>query len=388
MDFRDTEENAKFRSDLRTWLRGKVDALGAIPDSYEDRLRWWRPWQQRLHEAGYTGLSWPSEYGGRAAGAIQQAIFYEECERAGAPERLDVIGSGFAGPTLIEHGTDEQKQRFLNPILVGEELWCQLFSEPGAGSDLAALKTRAEKVDGGWKIYGQKVWTSLAQISDCAILLARTSDAPKHKGISFFILPMKQEGVSVRPLPNMIGVSGFNEVFLDGAFVPDNYLVGELNKGWRVAMSTLGYERVAIATGRVNTLQLINELIELASTLVDDEGEALIKDPMVRQTIAKFYSCVVLQRLTGKRILSGLEKGSPGPEASTAKLFTTPLVEEICDYALELMGVAGLQVPDKNNPLQSKLVRLAYQARGTSIAGGTSFIQKNILAERVLGLPK
>ena len=186
MDFNDTPENAEFRAELRNWLESIVATLGEMPDNYEERLAWWRPWQQQLHSAGYAGLAWPKEYGGRAAGAIQQAIFYEECDRAGAPDRLDVIGSGFAGPTIMEHGTDAQKKRYLNPILLGEQLWCQLFSEPGAGSDLAALKTKAIQVEGGWKIEGQKVWTSLAQISEYAILLARTSDAPRHKGISLF----------------------------------------------------------------------------------------------------------------------------------------------------------------------------------------------------------
>jgi len=390
MDFRDKEEDAQFRSTLRQWLVETVPQMGSAPDKLESRVEWWRPWQKRLHTAGYSGLSWPKEFGGQSKGAIQQAIFYEECDLADAPERLDVIATGFAGPTIIEYGTSEQKKRFLDPILSGDELWCQLFSEPGAGSDLAALKAKAVRDEeaGGWRIYGQKVWTSGAQISDFAILLARTSDAPKHKGISYFILPMRQEGVTVKPLKQMLGYAGFNEVFLDGAFVPDNLLVGELNKGWRVAMSTLGYERATIATGRVNTLRLIKDLISLVNDTRGRNGRPLSQDPKVRSIVSGFYSRVILQRLTGKRILAGLEKGSPGPEASTAKLFSTPLVEEICDYALSILGMEG-QLESFDQPTsQTKWLRLAYQARGTSIAGGTTFIQRNILAERVLGLPR
>ena len=178
---------------------------------------------------------------------LQQAIFFEECDRAGAPDRMNVIGAGVAGPTLIEYGTASQKQRFLDRILTGEELWCQLFSEPGAGSDLAALKTRAERDGDGWRIHGQKVWTSLAQVAEYAILLARTGEGERHEGISFFVLPMRQAGVVVRPLRQMLGGAEFNEVFLDGAYVPGDLLVGQLNSGWKVAMSTLGYERAAIA---------------------------------------------------------------------------------------------------------------------------------------------
>jgi len=396
MDFRDAPEDAEFRATLKAWLSEHAPLFGEPPHELPERAAWWRPWQQRLHAAGYAGLAWPPEYGGRGASVLQQAIFFEECDRAGAPDRLDVIGSGFAGPTLIEHGTAAQKARFLDPILTGQALWCQLFSEPGAGSDLAALRTRADKVEGGWRIHGQKVWTSAAQLADHAILLARTTDAsaaaaagkPRHFGISFFVLPMQQAAVTVRPLRQMLGSAEFNEVFLDGAFVPDDLLVGAVDQGWKVAMSTLGYERVAIATGRVNLLRLLEALTDLVRNSRDSAGRPLGADASVRQKLAELYSRMALQRLTGKRILSGLASGSPGPEASTAKLFTTPLVEEVCDYALSLMGLAGQVEPGQGTPEQARWLRLAYQARGTSIAGGTGFVQRNILAERVLGLPR
>jgi alkylation response protein AidB-like acyl-CoA dehydrogenase len=367
----------------------EVPRMPPQPTRLEERIEWWRPWQLRLYGAGYAGLAWPSQYGGRGASVLQQASFFEECDRMGAPDRLDAIGAGFAGPTLIEHGTAEQKQRFLAPILRGEQLWCQLFSEPAAGSDLAALKTRAVRTAQGWRIDGQKVWTSAAQVADYAILLARTDEGERHKGLSFFVLPMRQEGVKVRPLRHMLGAADFNEVFLDGAHASADLLVGKAGEGWKVAMSTLSYERVTIATGRVNTLRLLNDLISLVRESRDGKGNPLGLDTAVRQKIAELYSRMALQRITGKRILSNMAAhGAPGPEASTAKLFTSPLVEEVCDYALSILGLAGQTDLIDALPEHAKWLRLAYQARGTSIAGGTTFVQRNILAERVLGLPK
>lgn len=389
MDFRDAPEDARFREGVRAWLEAEVPRLGPAPHALEERVQWWRPWQRRLHAAGYAGLSWPSDYGGRGASVLQQAIFFEECDRVGAPERLDAIGAGFAGPTLIDYGTDAQKKRFLGRILTGEDLWCQLFSEPGAGSDLAALKTRAVPDGDGWRIEGQKVWTSGAQIADYAILLARTGEGERHRGLSYFVLPMRQPGVRVRPLRQMLGGAEFNEVFLDGARVPGDLLVGELGAGWKVAMSTLGYERVTIATGRVNTLRLLDDLIGLVRESRDSGGAPLGRDGAVRQRVAELYARMALQRLTGKRILSNMAAGdAPGAEASTAKLFTTPLVEEVCDFALSLIGLEGQQEPADVPPGRARWLRLAYQGRGTSIAGGTTFVQRNILAERVLGLPR
>lgn len=389
MDFRDSPEDAAFRESVRTWLQSAVRTLSPSPADLPSRVEWWRPWQRSLYDAGYAGLSWPREFGGQGASVLQQAIFYEECDRAGAPDRLDAIGGGFAGPTIIEHGTAVQKERFLNRILTGEDLWCQLFSEPGAGSDLASLKTRAVREGDGWRIHGQKVWTSSAQVADYAILLARTGEGERHKGISFFLLPMRQQGVTVRPLRQMLGSSEFSEVFLDGAYVSDELRVGEVGSGWKVAMSTLGYERVTIATGRVNTLRLLENLVALVRRSRTSEGSPLGTDNALRQRVAELYCRMTLQRLNGKRILSGMAAGgSPGPEASTAKLFTSPLVEEVCDYALSIIGLEGQEEPEDAPVDHARWLRLAYQARGTSIAGGTTFVQRNILAERVLQLPR
>jgi len=394
MDLADSPEELAFRDRLRAWLGQVVPTLGVAPEALEQRLPWWRQWQALLHGAGYAGLAWPREYGGAGAGVMLQAIFAEECDRAGAPDRLNLLGEGLVGPTLIDFGSEAQKQRHLHAILTGRQLWCQLFSEPGAGSDLAALRTRAVRVregegEGeGWRIDGQKVWSSRAQIADFGILLARTGAGERHRGISFFLLDMRQPGVRVRPLRHMLGGSEFNEVFLDDVRLGDEAVVGAVGDGWRVAMATLGYERVALATGRVNTQRAIDDLMARVRGARDAAGRPLGADPTLRQKVAELFVRTTLQRLTGKRILSAMAAGQPpGPEASTAKLFTTALVEDLADCALGTFGLAGQEEPDDAEP-SGRWLRLAYQARGTSIAGGSTFIQRNIVAERVLGLPR
>lgn len=388
MDFADSPEEQAFRERLRAWLAQVVPRLGTPPEALEQRLPWWRRWQTLLHAQGYAGLSWPREYGGAGAGVMLQAIFAEECDRAGAPDRLNLLGEGLVGPTLIDHGSEAQKQRHLHAILSGQQLWCQLFSEPGAGSDLAALRTRAVRDGDGWRIDGQKVWSSRAQIADFGILLARTGPGERHRGISFFLLDMRQSGVRVRPLRHMLGGSEFNEVFLDDVRLDDEAVVGTVGDGWRVAMATLGYERVALATGRVNIQRAIDDLIARVRVARDAAGRPLGADPTLRQKVAELFVRTSLQRLTGKRILSAMAAGQPpGPEASTAKLFTTALVEDLADCALGTFGLAGQEEPDDAEP-SGRWLRLAYQARGTSIAGGSTFIQRNIVAERVLGLPR
>jgi alkylation response protein AidB-like acyl-CoA dehydrogenase len=384
VDFRDTPEDAAFRAKARAALEDAVAALdGPEPPTIEGKLPFFREFQRRIHASGYAGLSWPREYGGRAASLTEQAIYLEEYDRAGAPDRLNTLGEGLAGPTIIDFGTEEQKQRFLPPILTGEEIWCQLFSEPNAGSDLAALETRAQRDGAGWRITGQKVWTSRAQIAAHGILLARTG-APRHKGISYFLLPMDADGVGVRPLRHILGEAEFNEVFLDDVYVPDNLRVGDVDAGWKVAMATLSYERVALATGRVNIRRLMDELIALIRES-SAAGEVIGADPALRRRVAELYARAQIQRINGLRALASMDKGTPGPETSIGKLFSAPLVEDLADLACSLQGLDGQL--DENGALGSWL-RLAYQARGTSIAGGTTFIQRNIVAERVLGLPR
>lgn len=389
MDFSDSPDDVQFRTELRAWLGPAVAALGPEPAAAHERLAWWRRWATAVFEAGYAGLSWPESFGGRGASVVQQAIYVEECALADAPPRLNAIGEGMAGPTIVDHGSDEQKRRFLDGILRGTQMWCQLFSEPDAGSDLASLSTRAERDGDGWRITGQKVWTSGAHIADYGILLARSGGGPRHKGITYFLLPMRQDGVTVRPLRHMLGEAEFNEVHLDGVRIGDDLRVGAVDGGWAVAMATLGYERSAIATGRVNTRRVVDDLIEQVRNSRDDDGRPLGADNAIRQKIADFYVRTTLQRLTGQRILSGMQSGSaPGPEASTAKLFTGPLVEEMADFGVALSGLAGQVEPDPADRATSRWLRLANQARGTSIAGGSTFIQRNIVAERALGLPR
>jgi alkylation response protein AidB-like acyl-CoA dehydrogenase len=383
MDFRDSPADAEFRAAVRKVLEEAVAELpGDEPPTVEARLPWFQAFQRRIRDAGYAGLAWPAEYGGRDATLTQQAIFLQEYDRAGAPDRLNLLGEGLAGPTIIDFGTEEHKRRFLAPILGGDEIWCQLFSEPNAGSDLASLETRAERDGDGWRVTGQKVWTSRAQVASFGLLLARTG-APRHRGITYFLLPMDSDGITVRPLRHMLGEAEFNEVFLDDVFVPDDLRIGEVDGGWRVAMATLQYERVALATGRVNVQRLVGELVELVAT-AEKDGHPLREDAAVRRKVADLYARAQIQRVNGLRALSSLERGTPGPEASIGKLLSAPLVEDIADFALSLAGLDGQLDEGELDPW----LKLSYQARGTSIAGGTTFIQRNIVAERVLGLPR
>ena len=386
MDFRDSPEDADFRARARAALEDAVAALpGPEPTTIEAKLPYFQQFTAQMNAAGFGGLAWPAEYGGQAATLPQQAIYLEEYDRAGAPDRLNTLGEGLAGPTIIDFGSESQRQRFLEPILTGREIWCQLFSEPGAGSDLAALETRAVRDGEGWRISGQKVWTSRAQIASFGMLLARTGGGPRHRGITYFLLPMDSEGVSISPLRHMLGEAEFNQVFFKDVFIPDDLRIGEVDGGWRVAMATLSYERVALATGRVNIRRWIDRLTELVRTGEDAEGRPLGEDGDLRRRVADLYARAQIQRVNGLRALASLEKGAPGPEASIGKLWSAPLVEDLADLALSLAGLdAQAEGPDGS---LDPWLRLAYQARGTSIAGGTTFIQRNIVAERVLGLP-
>jgi alkylation response protein AidB-like acyl-CoA dehydrogenase len=387
MDFRDSPEDAEYRATTRAWLEAAVEALpGPEPATIDERLHYWRPFQKQLSAAGYAGLSWPKRYGGQEASLVQQAILLEEYDRAGAPDRINVLGEGLAGPTIIDFGSEAQRDRFLRPILDGDHVWCQLFSEPAAGSDLAALEARAERDGDGWRISGQKVWTSRAQIADYGMLLARTG-GPRHGGITYFILPMDQPGVMVRPLRHILGEAEFNEVFLDRAYVPDGLVLGPVDGGWKIAMATLSYERVVLATGRVNMERLFNDLLGSVRASERD-GRPLGEDPYVRRALADLYARMRVYRLNGLRALSSMEAGVPGPAASLGKLLSCPLLEDMADFAVAEHGLAGSVEPDDDRAAAGRWLRLAYQARGTSIAGGTTFIQRNIVAERVLGLPR
>lgn len=392
MDLADSPEEAEFRSRVRAWLADSLPSLPwPEPIELADKLPFWRQWQRMLVESGYAGMSWPTEYGGQGADAKIRAVFTDEADRAGAPERLNTVGEDFAGPTIIAFGTDEQKERFLRPILTGDELWCQLFSEPESGSDLASLRTKAIRVDGGWRVTGQKIWTSRAHIATNAILLARTggTDRPRHKGISYFLLPLDTEGVTIRPLVHMLGEAEFNEVFLDDVFLPDELVLGEVDDGWRVAMATLGFERVGIATGRVNTKRAVDDIVDEIRGMTDAAGEPLGADVTVRRTVADLYGRALVHHAIGQRVLTiAADGGAPGPVTSIGKLYFCPLVEDLADFRQSLSPMGGQLATDEQSPAESRWQRLAYQARGTAIAGGSTFIQRNIVAERMLGLPR
>ncbi|MCW2758692.1 MAG: acyl-CoA dehydrogenase [Nocardioidaceae bacterium] len=379
----DSTEEAAYRTEVRAWLEQNLPRLPwPEPPDLADKAPFWRQWQTMLVEGGYAGLTWPVEYGGQGLDESLRAVFAEECDRAGAPERLNIIGEDFAGPTIAHVGSDAQKERYLRPILTGDDIWCQLFSEPDSGSDLASLRTKATKVDGGWSITGQKIWTSRAQIAAHAILLARTGGGERHKGITYFLLPMDTKGVTVRPLAHMLGEAEFNEVFLDEVFLPDDAVVGEVDGGWKVAMTTLGFERVAIATGRVNTTKAVEDLVaEVRKRGVGD-------DPHVRRTVADLWSRALVHKAIGQRVIAGADAGGPpGPVTSIGKLYFCPLVEDLADFGLSLDAMAGQFAPEDDES-DHRWLRLANQARGTAIAGGSTFIQRNIVAERILGMPR
>ncbi|AMM21859.1 acyl-CoA dehydrogenase [Frondihabitans sp. PAMC 28766] len=390
MELSDSPEEARFRADARAFLDATLPTLDwPEPADLVDKVPFWKAWQRLLFDGGYAGLSWPSEFGGQGTGANIRAIFTEELDRAGAPERLNTIGEDFGGPTIIEYGTEAQKERYLRPILTGDEIWCQLFSEPEAGSDLASLRTSATKVDGGWLVNGQKVWTSRAHIAQNAILLARTGTEPRHRGITFFVLPMDTDGVTVRPLAHMLGESEFNEVFLDDVFIPEEGVIGEVDGGWKVAMSTLGFERVAIATGRVNTRKAVRDIIGVVRDSAGPDGAPLGADPVVRQKVADLYGRSLVHYLIGQRVVAlATDDGPPGAVTSIGKLYFCPLVEDLADFSLSLEPLGGQLALDPALPERSRWLRLAYQARGTAIAGGSTFIQRNIIAERILQMPR
>lgn len=390
MDLADSMEEAQFRGEVKEWLRTSLPTLPwPEPVTLADKVPFWKQWQKTLYDAGYAGLSWPKEHGGQGADPMKRAIFAEELDKAGAPERLNTIGEDFAGPTISDFGTDTQKERFLRPILTGEDIWCQLFSEPDAGSDLASLRTKATRSDGGWTINGQKIWTSRAHIARHAILLARTGGGPRHKGITFFLVPMDTPGISVRPLEHMLGEAEFNEVFLDDVFIPDELVVGEIDGGWKVAMGTLAYERVAIATGRVNTTRAVNDIVDDVRGMVGDDDRPLGENPAVRQKVADLYGRALIHYLIGQRVVTlAADDGPPGPVTSIGKLYFCPLVEELADFRLSLEPMGGQLDTENEGQHAAKWLRLAYQARGTAIAGGSTYIQRNIVAERILGMPR
>ncbi len=376
MDLTLSPQEEAFRAELRGWL--DENHPGPEPEGDEAGFEFRRAWQRRLADARWAGLSWPEEYGGRGATLIEQALFNEEMARSRAPQMANVLGLVMGGPVVIAHGTEEQKRRYLGPILTGEEIWCQGFSEPEAGSDLAALKTRAVKSDGGWVVTGQKVWTTLAHHSKWCMLVARTDqEAAKHKGLTYFLMDMEQDGVQVRPLVQITREPEFNELFIEEAYIPDENVVGGVGNGWGVAITTLMHERAGLAFGLQVSLKIaLGQLIDL----IRERG--LESDPVTRQRVAQLFIEAEALRLNAWRGLTQIMKtGIPGPEGSLPKWQWSDLNQALTEYAME---VRGAEAPLADSEWTYRFLR----ARANSIEGGTTEVLRNIVAERVLGLPR
>ena len=349
-------------------------------------------WNTKLNDGGWSGITWPKEYGGRAASPIEQFIFQEEIARFRTPGLTTTIGIGMAGPTIMAHGRPDQKKRYLSKILSGEDIWCQGFSEPNAGSDVAALKTTAIPDGDDYIVSGQKIWTSVAHIADYCILVTRTDPTvAKHKGLTYLIVDMKSPGVDIKPLEQITGDSEFNEVFFGDVRVPKENVLGEENKGWAVTITTLMHERVNIAAMLYGTIRrTLLEVTELAKK-IKRNGRPLSEDPVIRQKLAHFYANVETQRLNNLRMRAHMSASDdPGPIGSIFKLIWAGANQALLELPLDILGPYAEQLPDSaaHNPLIGSWMKTFLRARANSIEGGTSEILRGIIAERVLGLPR
>jgi alkylation response protein AidB-like acyl-CoA dehydrogenase len=384
MDFDDTPEEAAFRLEVRSWLKqhaeekdpGQLSSSHSFYDFDDVFVTEGKAWQRLLYDGGWAGITWPVEFGGRGGNVVQSMIFRQEEAQFDVTSGLFAVAIGMAGPTIIDHGSETQRARYLPAMLRGEEVWCQLFSEPGAGSDLASLATGAERDGDEWVVNGQKVWSSGAHHADMGILLARTDpDLPKHRGITFFILDMRTPGIEVRPLRQMTGGATFNEVFFTDVRVPVANLVGEVNAGWRATMTTLSNER-NLSGGTSSFPQVLKLARECGST-----GDALI-----RQRLADCYTKNQIMRYLGFRIQTALGKGTSSPESSVSKLFYAQMAREMAELTLAVQGPRGMLlgpgVPETGYWQQQFLT-----APSLRIAAGSDEVQRNIIGERVLGLP-
>ncbi len=384
MDLRDTADEAAFRGRLRTWLEehlpGELQAHRGGAARFDGPEM--RAWSRALYDAGYAGLTWPKEYGGGGAPYTHQAIFLEEMARAEAPPHVGVIGLGMAGPTIMTHGTEEQKSRYLAPILSAEEIWCQGFSEPGAGSDLAGVRTSARLDGHRFVVDGQKVWSSFAHIADRCILLTRSEPgSTSHAGLTYLIVDMHAPGVDVRPLRQLTGEAEFNEIFFSGVEVSVDNVLGEVGGGWQVAMTTLLHERGTLGFALQAALEV--QIRKLAA-LARDRGA----DPLQRDRIAREWIEMQALRFTNYRALSQLVKtGMPGPEGSISKLVWSEANQRVTKLALELLG-PDAALGEDNAPYAGYWQYQQLRSRGNTIEAGTSEILRNIVAERVLGLPR
>ena len=412
MDLRFSEADEAFRREARDWLTDRLTGEFAVvrgrggPGDEHELFDERAAWERALGDAGWIGIGWPQEYGGRGLSLTQQVIFYEEYARAGGPGRVGIVGEGLLGPTIVHFGTDEQRRQFLPGILRGTEIWCQGYSEPNAGSDLANVQTRAERVTtpegrDEWVITGQKVWTSLAHWADWCFVLCRTDrGAAKHRGISYLLVPMDQPGIEIRPIAQITGTSEFNEVFFDGARTAAANVVGEVNGGWKVAMGTLAFERGASTLGQ--QLAFENELATIIE-LAKKHGRT--DDPVLRDRIAETWIGLRIMRLNALRAMPSLEHGDMTPLTSVHKLYWATFHRALGELAMDVLGpdaeIGGAQASVPEGPAPGErdqrgdampydltlLQRIFLYTRADTIYGGSNQIQRNIIGERVLGLP-
>ena len=385
MDFNDTPEEARFREEAASWLAENAptdDAFRALTPLEQAKV-----WQKQKYDAGWACIGWAPEFGGRGASAIEEVIWRQEESHYDLPASFFLIGQGMIGPTLMAWASDEDKARFLPPLASGEQVWCQLFSEPAGGSDLAALRTRAERDGNDWVINGQKIWTSGAHYSDYGVIVVRTDPTvPKHKGLSYFYVDMKAPGVEVKPIKQLTGDSDFNEVYFTDVRVSDSQRLGEVGQGWQVSLTTLMNERAAIG-GSFGQMDV--SLAMSVAEEVEIDGRPALEDSAVRTRIANWYVQEAGLKYTGYRSLTALSRGAlPGPENSIGKLVGAPKMQAMSSYLMDLLGASGA-IADESLAAKAGIIQRAYMgAPGLRIAGGTDEIMANIIAERVLGLPQ
>jgi alkylation response protein AidB-like acyl-CoA dehydrogenase len=393
MDFNYTPEQEAYRMQVREWLEANQPPplTSEEKERVNEDLLWERnkKWHKKLCEGGWMGLNWPKEYGGRGATFIEQVIFQQELGRLGLPMGINVLGIIMTGPALMQWGTDEQKKRYLKPILMADEIWCEGMSEPGAGSDLASIQTRAELQGDSFIVNGQKVWTTHAHRADFCQLFVRTDpDLPRHKGMSALLMDMRSPGVTVKPLRQITGDAEFNEIFFEDVRVPKENLLGPLNAGWQVLVSTLMHERFGISETIGGTEVILAQLIEMAKTIPSDGGVAADEDE-IRQQIAQFAIEVTAKKYNGLRSLTKRLKGQqPGAESSIGKLVSTELSQRMTRFAARILG--NYAMLERRSPFapDGDWMRRILQSESLTIAGGTSAVQKNMVGERILQLPK
>ena len=385
MDFNDTPEEVRFREEASSWLAENAptgDAFRALSPLEQAKV-----WQKRKYDAGWACIGWAPDFGGRGASAIEEVIWRQEESQYDLPANFFLIGQGMIGPTLMAWASDEDKARFLPQLASGEEVWCQLFSEPAGGSDLAALRTRAERDGDDWVINGQKIWTSGAHYSDYGVIVVRTDPTvPKHKGLSYFYIDMKAPGVEIKPIKQLTGDSDFNEVYFTDVRVSDSQRLGEVGQGWQVSLTTLMNERAAIG-GSFGQMDV--SLAMCVAAEVEIDGRPALEDAAVRARIADWYVQEAGLKYTGYRSLTALSRGAlPGPENSIGKLVGAPKMQAMSSYLMDLLGASGA-IADEALAAKAGIIQRAYMgAPGLRIAGGTDEIMANIIAERVLGLPQ